>query len=345
MTAIQVGFVVLVLAISSLTATELASATSEDLHALLRAHLELSDSELGTLDHGRPVVKTLRASTNREIVTAGGVRIRGQAMTRFVEQFKALEGFRTSQFVLQLGKFSREPQLSDLDALTLEAADLESLRTCRVAACDVRLGADDIRRFQSEVDWRSPTAARDATALYKAILFAHLSAYHAGGRDRLVHYEDREESVRLAAETAALFDAKPSLLDLVPAFQREAQRYPADADGEHLFYWSKEAFGFKPVVGLNHLSVFTESARSYTMIVTTQIYASHYIDGAIAINALIPDPTGTEPAFYWLYQNRSRVGRLGGVLGALSRPIVQRRARSGLMKSLVQTKQRFEGGR
>ena len=30
------------------------------------------------------------------------------------------------------------------------------------------------------------------------------------------------------------------------------------------------------------------------------------------------------------------------VLGALSRPIVQRRARAGLMKAMQQTKQRFE---
>ena len=43
--------------------------------------------------------------------------------------------------------------------------------------------------------------------------------------------------------------------------------------------------------------------------------------------------------------NRSRVGRLAGLIGSMSRPIVQRRARSGLMKSLTQTKQRFEAAR
>ena len=52
-----------------------------------------------------------------------------------------------------------------------------------------------------------------------------------------------------------------------------------------------------------------------------------------------------QPAFYWVYMNRSRVGRLAGLIGSMSRPIVQRRARSGLMKSLTQTKQRFEAAR
>ena len=78
-----------------------------------------------------------------------------------------------------------------------------------------------------------------------------------------------------------------------------------------------------------------------------QIYASHYIEGSLGMNALMPDRASKEPAFYWAFTNRARVGRLGGLLGAIARPIVQRRARSGLLKSLVQTKTRFEaaGGR
>ena len=56
----------------------------------------------------------------------------------------------------------------------------------------------------------------------------------------------------------------------------------------------------------------------------------------------MPDRGAKETAFYWAYTNRARVGRLGGLLGAIARPVVQHRARSGLMKSLVQTRTRFE---
>jgi hypothetical protein len=211
----------------------------------------------------------------------------------------------------------------------------------------VRLSAGDIRRFNAEVDWQSSTAATHATALYKTVLFAHLTAYRAGGRGRLVHYQDQGRPVQLTSETDALFDARPSLLDRTPAFQDYLRRYPAGAlsNTEDFFYWSKEAFGFKPVIGLNHVSVYTDEGRGDVMIATTQIYASHYIDGSVAVNALIPESTSDGTGFYWLYLNRSRVGRLGGLLGALSRPIVQRRARAGLMNSLAQTKQRLEASR
>ncbi len=318
------------------------------LSTILRTQLQFSNSELSAVTQGQPVVKTLPATINREMTTAGVVRIRSDAMWRFVNQFKTLEGFKTSQFVLQIEKFSDPPQLSHLDSLIVDEEDIESLKECRVGACDVQLAADDISRLSADVNWRSPTAVEDATALYKGILFAHLTRYRTGGNDQLVHYQDREAAVRLAAETTALLDAKPSLLEYAPALQDHIRQYPTGAaeNIEDFFYWSKEVFGFKPVIGMNHVRVFTDGSTGDVMIVTTQIYASHYLEGSVAVSRLMPDRDhGNEPAFYWVYMNRSRVGRLAGLIGSMSRPIVQRRARSGLMKSLSQTKQRFEAAR
>jgi hypothetical protein len=314
-----------------------------DLRAVLKEPLQLSDADLSTLGQGQPVAKTLTSATPREMTTAGVVRIRGGAMARFVNQFKTLEGFRTSQFVLQIEKFGETPQLSDLAKLTVDPEDIQSLRTCRVGECDVQLSADDIRRF-SQVNWKSPDAARDAAALYRAILFDHLLRYRATGTKSLLHYQDREPGVSLAQETQSLLDARPSFLDQAPALRDHMRQYPSGTDPhtEDFFYWSKEAFGFKPVVGLNHVSAHTDAATGRVTILTTQIYASHYIEGSLSLTALMPDRTSNESAFYWAYVNRARVGRLSGLLGKLARPIMQRRARSGLLKSLVQTKQRFE---
>lgn len=314
-----------------------------DLRAVLKEPLQLSDADLSALGHGQPIAKTLTSATPREMITASVVRIRGGAMARFVNQFKTLEGFRTSQFVLQIEKFGETPQLSDLDKLTLDPEDFQSLRTCRVGECDVQLSADDIRRF-SQVNWKSPDAARDAATLYRRILFDHLVRYRAAGAKSLPHYKDREPGVSLAHETQSLLDARPSFLDQTPALRDHIRQYPSSTDPhtEDFFYWSKEAFGFKPVVGLNHVSVHRDATTGRVTIVTTQIYASHYIEGSLGINALMPDRASNEPAFYWAYVNRARVGRLGGLLGKIARPIMQRRARSGLMKSLVQTKLRFE---
>ncbi|AMY07716.1 hypothetical protein LuPra_00896 [Luteitalea pratensis] len=314
-----------------------------DPRTVLREQLQLSDADLSALVQGRAIAKTLTSSAPREMTTAGGVRIRGSAMARFVSQFKTLEGFRTSQFVLQIEKFGQEPHVRDLDTLTLDPEDVESLRTCRVGACDVQLSADDIRRF-SLVNWRSTTAARDAASLYRTILFEHLVRYRATGTKGLAHYQDREPGVSLAHETQSLLDARPSLLDHATGLREHIRQYPSHPDPhtEDFFYWSKEVFGFKPVVGLNHVGVHTDPTSGRVTILTIQIYASHYIEGSLGINALMPDRGSKETAFYWVYVNRARVGRLGGLLGTIARPIVQHRARSGLMKSLVQTKQRFE---
>jgi hypothetical protein len=338
----------LLLLVGSHPAGKSSDADTTSLYTILRTLLELSNAELSALSQGRPVVKTLSPTMNREMTTAGAVRIRSDAMWRFVNQFKTLEGFKTSQFVLQLQKFSDPPQLSNLDSLTVDKDDIDALRACRVGACDVQLAADDISRVMVDVNWRSPTAAQDAAALYKAILFAHLTKYRSGGNDQLVHYQDRETAVRLAAETTALLDAKPSLLDYAPALLDHIRRYPAAqaANVEDFFYWAKEVFGFKPVISMNHVRVYTDLSTGHVMIVTTQIYASHYLEGSFAVSAFVParEP-GSEPGFYWVYMNRTRVGRLAGLLGSISRPIVQRRARSGLMKSMTQAKQRFEAAR
>jgi hypothetical protein len=309
--------------------------------AFMRTALQLTPKEATSIAQGRAVAKTLAAETKRDVTTAGAVHINSPSF-RFVEQFRTLEGFRTSQFVLQIARFNDPPQLSDLDALTIEEADIDAFRGCQVGACEVRLAADDIRRFKEEVDWAAPDAAQKASALYKNVLLAHLTSYRARGLDAIAQYDDQVPPTRLADETRELLKQSPSPLDAAPALREHLLQFPANnlARTEHFFYWSKEAFGFKPVVGLNHVSLHTTDG-GHIFIVTTQIYASHYMDGQSAVSALFAAPADT-PAFHWLYFNRARIGRLDGLLGALSRPIVQRRARNGLGRTLTQTKQRME---
>jgi hypothetical protein len=344
---------ILIAVMALATATMIVTAAAETgagatLRATLQKQLSLSESEMVSLTRGRPIVKTMPSAMGREMSTAGGVRIQSTAMARFVDQFKTLEGFKTSQFIKQIQKFSDPPRLSDLDALVFEQEDLDALRTCRVGECDVQLAAADIKRFNAEVNWKSPDAAKAAASLYKAVLFAHLEKYRSGGMPQLLAYQDREATVRLASETDEILTATPSILEHAPAFKQHIRRYPegASANVENFFYWSKEQFGFKPMVGLNHVSVYTDADTGNVLIATTQIYASHYLDGSVGIHALLPDSmSANEPGFYWLYTNRTRIGRLAGFLGAISRPIVQHRARAGLMKSMQQTKQRFEAAR
>ncbi|HWB17451.1 MAG TPA: hypothetical protein VG538_13670 [Vicinamibacterales bacterium] len=322
-----------------------AAAPDTDLHALVQSALHFSDDDLNDLDRGRAVVKTLPSDAKREMATVGGIRIDGASMPGFVEQFQTLQGFRRSQFVLQIARFSDEPRIEDLDGLTIEREDLDALRRCRVGSCDVQLAASEIEHFARDVDWRAADAADRAAAVYKRILLDRVRAHRHAGLAAVPPYADDDTPMPLAEAIAALVDARPSLLDRTPVFADYIRHFPSGppAGTTDFYYWSKEAFGFKPVVGLNHVSVHRTADARVVIITTTQIYASHYLHGQFAVNALVQDATPT--AFYWLYANRARIDRLDGFFSPLVRPIIQRRARNGLEKSLEQTKARLESGR
>jgi hypothetical protein len=315
-----------------------------DVHALVRDALHFSDGDVRNLDRGRAVVKTLPSDAKREMATVGGIRIAGASMPGFVEQFQTLQGFRRSQFVLQIARFSDDPRLEDLDGLTVEDEDLDALRHCRVGSCDVQLDGAEIERFSHEVDWRASDAGARASALYKRLLLERVRAYRRSGLAGVPPYGDDDAPVSLAEAIGALIGARPSLLDRTPAFADYIRHFPAgpSAGTTDFYYWSKEAFGFKPVVGLNHVSIHRTPDARAVLITTTQFYASHYLHGQFAINALIQD--ATPGAFYWLYTNRARIDRLEGFFSPFVRPIIQRRARNGLEKSLEQTRDRLEKG-
>ena len=112
--------------------------------------------------------------------------------------------------------------------------------------------------------------------------------------------------MKLSDEVKALLAQEPSPLDAAPSLRSHLLTYPAGAlpNTDHFFYWSKEAFGFRPVVGLNHVTVHTTDTGR-VLIVTTQIYASHYMDGQTAVTAILPETRRRQPLLLALLQSRA----------------------------------------
>lgn len=308
--------------------------------AFIRSTLGLSGGDVRDIERGEDVVKTLSPVNRREVITAGAIRI--QASPRaFITRFRTLEGFKTSEFVKQIAKFSDPPVPADLEPLVLDEDDYDDLEDCTVADCDMRLTEADILRVTA-IDWEAEDAPGRAAALYKAMLFDYLRAYRAGGQSRLPVYMDQDEPLSLGDELAEILSL-PSPLDRAPGLVGYLEGYPTVPlpAVEDFFYWSKEAFGFKPVIGLYHLVMHTTAAGE-VFIVTTQIYASHYMDGQVSLSVVMPHAGAADEGFYWLYFNRARIGRLDSFMGRLSKSIVQRRTRGGLSRSLTQTQERME---
>ena len=104
----------------------------------------LSAADIGRLDGGGVVSRTLEVKNRREMATLGIVRIK-TSPSRYVERLADITTFKRTDDVLQVGTFSSPPQREDVASLIIDEAELKRLRECRVEDCDVRLSADGDR--------------------------------------------------------------------------------------------------------------------------------------------------------------------------------------------------------
>lgn len=120
----------------------------------------------------------------------------------------------------------------------------------------------------------------------------------------------------------------------------------ADVPVETFFYWSRETYGAgRPVVGVWHVGMFrpgTDESLPPFVVVSKQIAATHYVDGAIGLTLVThPDETGTR---YLVYVNRSQIDVVGGFFGGIARRIVESRVRRETPVILQGLRTRIESG-
>ena len=247
--------------------------------AFLRRYIHLSDSELTAMQRGEVVAKLVDTTNKRELAVFGVVRL-AVFKDYFVARVRDTVGYKKNAGVLEIGKFSDPPRPDDLAALTIDADDLKALKTCKVGNCGVRMPADEIERFRTEIDWSRRDAGTRATALARQMLLRYVTAYLAGGDSALAEYHDQKRALSLAEEYRSLVAASPYLAEYAPEYQAYLEQYPAGRleTVENLIYWSKEKFGLKPVVSVTHMTIYTLTRDGVTnvLIGSKQLYASRY---------------------------------------------------------------------
>src|SRR5262249_54336317 len=153
-----------------------------------------STADLGDLERGKIVKRTLPAAVPEEVGVAGAIRVHG-SRDRLIAAYRDIVTFKKNEAVLQIGRFSDSPSRSDLDALTTGHDDFD-LRGCKVADCDIRLPASAIHSIAAGVDWQRPDADVHASALFKELLLAHVRSYAMGAPGRITQYDDGRRPVR-----------------------------------------------------------------------------------------------------------------------------------------------------
>jgi hypothetical protein len=334
-------------ALWAIVAVVLASApagtTSADAaRAFLGAAFDLSKGELDRLERGQVVSRTLDGSEGREVATFGAVRI---AITPafYIERLADVASLKKADAILQIGTFGHPPTLQDVAGLTLDEADVSSLRDCRTGDCGVQLSADAIARFEREVDWRGPNTAARVERVMRSVLVDYVDGYQRTGAAMV--YADAREPLHLGPEFAALARVETGGWQMFPGLKRHLLEYPAGREGmQDLIYWSKEKVGRRGVVSVTHLSISRtagESPAEYA-VASKQIYSSHYYDASLGLTVLVPIRASPAPSMYLAYLNRSRVDMFEGMFGSMVRRIVSSRARATVADNLARLQRTLE---
>ena len=314
-----------------------AQASLTEFQKALQEKAAFQETDFAALQLNRPVVRLAPVADKREIAVAGLVNIRAGA-EEFLRAYRQGMTQKNNAAILEIGTFGAQPALNDLESLTLEARDIEDLRECVVGACEIKLSAAMIERFRNEIDWNAADYQLKVTNLFKQMLSDYVRDYRARGEAALIEYNDKRNEVSLASEQRALTTASGYINDLL-AGSKEGLQLVEDA-----IVWSKIKFGLKPVIAVNHVTIYRRASETgpQVLIASKQLYANHYFNASLALTAFVNIP-GEAPGAYLVYENRSRADGLDGPLGKIKRGVVEKKALEGL-KSILEHSQASLGG-
>ena len=326
----------------------IAQGFGEEPYIFLQKYVGCSQSDLKGLKRGEPLAKILQTDNPSEVAVFGAIRVNVPAEF-FVQKYRDIANFKKSKEVLQIGKFAQPPGLGDIQSLTFDATEINSLKDCIVGACNMKLTAQMIGRLRKEVNWSASTSNQQVAEIFRSMLFDYVASYWAKGNENLAVYEDKKTPARLADQLRSLLQASPYLKAYLPGFENYLANYPnlRLPGSEEFIYWSKEQFGVKPVVSVSHVTIHKISDQNNTSVVigSKQIFANHYFTTSLGLAAFTRVPgSGNEVSGYLMYLNRSRVDLLGGFLSFLKRWVLNRRLRQGLEDNLLLMKKRLESG-
>lgn len=95
------------------------------------------------------------------------------------------------------------------------------------------------------------------------------------------------------------------------------------------------------MISLTHV-VISPVQNGRAAIATKGIYASHYGDASLGLTLLLELGTPTAPRTLVVYVNRSRLDIMGGLFGAIKRPLIRSRARDGAARTMKALRDRTE---
>jgi hypothetical protein len=304
----------------------------------LRMVARFSEADIASLERGEPVAKVLDTD-RREVAVVGAVHINAPR-ERLFERYRDISSLKSSDVVMEVGRFGMPPKPEDLTSLHFENYDLETIKACAPGDCGVRLSTENMGHFAREVNWRAPDWRQQAGNLWRQLLAKDAGEYLTNGK--LGDYRNKAAPLSVAEEFSILYESSKYLEPLAPQFFAYVKNFPqVRLDGvENILYWSKDDI-YRPVTRMTHLILYPPTAEAHRpgIVATKQFYAAHYFDAGLGLTFTFNDKAS---GFYMLAVNRVRTRSLTGIMRAMVRSVVQRRSREAMEGILRSTKAGLE---
>ena len=312
----------------------------QNLQAYLDQHVQLDAASRARLLAGQPIVKLLDADPTKEVAIFGAVWI-DAPIERYLAAVKDIERFESGGAFRVTKKIGSPPRIEDFAQLTIPKEDVEDLRSCKVAQCEMKLAESAIQRMRREIQWSRPDAADQVNRLARQLALEFATSYLQGGNAELAVYRDSDRPTFVAQEFASLIDRLPDLGGTMADLRRYLLEFPKVTlpDSESFLYWQDANFGLKSTIRINHLVI--HRSPNGAAIASKMLYASHYFWTALELRVLLRDPARGK-GFWFVTESRSRSDGLSGFVGRIVRGKVRGEAEKGTATVLQVTKRTME---
>lgn len=317
--------------------------SAQPVEGFLQKYFPLSSGEREDLEKGAIVSRVLDHGANTEVALMGVTRL-NVPKEYVVERVRHIKTLKKGKEVLQIGTLSKL-DLEDVKNLTLDEKDLDGMQDCKVGDCDLKLPAEWIKQYQAKTDSHSKDYVSQANAVMRQLIVDYAKDYTDKGNKALIVYHCDKDPVPLAEEFQGILVQSTYLASYAHDFYEYLKELPDRSleNTESFLYWSKEQFGFRPVITVTDVTIHQRTVAGATeyLIASKQIFADHFYRGSLGLTFLMDDPQNSKGCLL-IYINRSRIGALGGFLSGLRRAIAVPRIRKGLEENMMHMKDRLE---
>lgn len=312
----------------------------------LRQFIGLSASEIDQAQKGTVVTKVLDTKDKDEIALFGIVAVNA-SREEVLKRVRDLPNFLKTPGRVSFGLFSPTATAADMKDFVAEQSDLDAIKECKPGDCDVKMPTANIEQFRSSINWSSPNARAQVEALVRERASVYVNRYRNGGTAEMLEYGDQKTAGDAANVFRSLLAESPYLFHYVPTFHEYLANYPKGslAGVTDAIYWASDRLpSLRPLLTINHVSIYSPPNSPLALVTTKQLYASHYFLGAFTLATVLDKPDAPNGrGVYYIVVQRMRFDHLpsGGLLNIRGRVIG--RMHDMLRADLTQRKSSLEG--